>query len=142
MTRIHVTEIVGWVGLLVCLCSSLCRADGPCATTMNSNTYKCNYDDCHSVVTVQTPEGPAAQSYTCSSEGCCGQLFTKCSFLQSDCDQGVLRSAAMRDRVRQVSDTSRVLLADCQGHYNLYERTPGAPAEVRRPPLIDERILR
>jgi hypothetical protein len=130
-------------GLFLCLLSTLCWADGACADQMQTTKYTCVYGTCEDTILAFTPEGLGigGQAYTGSSESCCEQLFTSCYFVNSDCDQIVLRNADVRERVNEVSRTSRILLADCKGHYALYEPHVGK-ASVKDHGLLDERVLR
>jgi hypothetical protein len=98
---------------------------------------------CEETILASTPEGLqiGGQAYVCGSESCCEQLFTTCWFVNSDCIQILLRNAEVRERVNEVSRTSRILLADCKGHYALYEPHVGK-ASVQNHGLVDERVLR
>ncbi len=130
-------------GLLLCLLSTLCWADGNCADEMKATTYPCAFGTCKSKVTTFTPEEGDidGQAYTCSSVSCCEQLFATCLFVNSGCVQILLRNAEVRERVNEVSRTSRILLANCGGHYALYEPHVGK-ARVQDYGLVDERVLR
>jgi hypothetical protein len=130
-------------GLFLCLLSTLCWADGACAEQMVATKYTCVYGACKDTIYTFTPEGLGinGQAYTCSSDSCCGQLFGTCIFVDSGCDQILLRNAGVRERVNEVSKTSRILLADCKGHYALYEPRAGK-ASVQDHELVDDRVLR
>jgi hypothetical protein len=130
-------------GLLLCLLSTLCWADGSCADEMKGTTYPCAFGTCKSKVTTLTPadEDINGQAYTCHAESCCEQLFTTCLFVNSGCVQILLRNAEVRERANEVSRTSRILLADCKGHYALYEPRVGK-AGVQDYGLVNERVLR
>ncbi len=128
-------------GLLLCLLSTLCWADGNCADEMKATTYSCVYLSCKSKITTFTPgdSNINGQAYTCSSASCCEQLFATCLFVNSECDQ--IQSAEVRESLNEVSRTSRILLANCRGHYALY--VPHVrKVRVQDYGLVDERVLR
>jgi hypothetical protein len=140
MTRkTHVIGIMSWAGLLVCLCGTLCRADGACADTMTGNVYNCAYQGCKSQVAVSTPSGGDSEHYSCESVQCCKQLFSNCYFDDGDC---FLNShPEVRKRLSRIAGTSRILVADCRGRYALYQPGP-ARDSVRHSALVDDHILR
>ena len=58
---------------------------------------------------------------SCDSVPCCRQLFSDCYPNGVDCRDFRVRSSAVRERLDDLAKTSRVLLADCKGHYVPYE---------------------
>jgi len=133
----HLNAVARCAGILLCFCGSLCWADGACADSMTSTHYTCIYKTCSSSVDVDTPNSGDAQHYSCESVECCKQLFTNCYFDGGDCTQAQMRNAATRESVIQAAGDSKVLVADCRGHYVVYD-----PRQLRNPQLIDEHILR
>lgn len=103
--------------LLVCCWAIPCDAQ-TCYDSLQSQTVHCVFKPCSNNVTVGVPQGEDGDNFTvsCSSTKCCGQLVTNCH-IDEDCDSDQLRGPTLRKRVSDLATTSRILVADCKGHY-------------------------
>lgn len=136
--RTRITTILGF-GVCLCLYGNICLADA-CADSMQAQTYSCVFKSCSAKITVTTPgEDRGNLVLTCEPVACCQQLFTDCLFTGDTCSQ--LRDPEVTKRVVEAAATSRVLVADCEGRYALFEAAPDHQ-DGRNSALIDEHVLR
>ncbi len=140
MTRTHVMGIMSCAWLLLCLNGTLCRADA-CTDAITFTNLPCVYKNCSSHVYVGQPSGGNSFLYDCQPVQCCQQFFSDCEFSGGDCQEIELRNPEVRQRLTEMAATSTVLVADCRGHYALYEPRPGR-GSLRDSVLLNEHILR
>ncbi len=132
MTK-HLVAVV-----FVFLCSAFCGSQ-TCSGRLDSMTFTCTSSTCSNRVTVYKPTSGDRIRYSCTSEDCCGQLFTTCT------DDGgcgaVEKNPEVRARIDDVAKTSEVLVADCKGRYALYTLRRERTINLDRL-LAADRILR
>jgi hypothetical protein len=131
-------KILIWAIAFVCVSGAVCRAQ-LCGEEMKQTIFSCVYESCSDSVTTSTPFGDRILFVSCEAVECCKQLFTTCYFTGDSCSQVV--DAALRERLAQVAASSRVLVADCRGHYALYEPRPSRGQKYDSV-LVNEHILR
>jgi hypothetical protein len=116
----------------------LCIAQ--CGDHVTYTKLECVTKTCKSFVFAGFVSGGDLYYESCSAEDCCGQLITTCSLDGGDC-AGAVRDPAARKRIAEFAESSRVLVADCKGHFGLYA-SPPAEDHFGADAVVSERVLR
>jgi hypothetical protein len=98
-----------------------------CTDLLEPQVYQCEFEECRNRVTVEYPDMAGDDhGYDCFSVECCGQLFTSCEYVDNDDCGGDSADPAKRERIAQMAEGSRILVADCKGRYRLFRDTTDA----------------
>lgn len=145
------------VMLLTVLLASLTSvaASAQCTDAFQFINYPCtDGESCNKNILVAIPtDRTPGYLYSCSSDECCGELFTTCSWWQPSipCDfDDELKNPAFRQELGQMALTSEILVRNCEGKY---VPLPNLAAQVAPPspllhrarrsaPFIDDRLWR
>jgi hypothetical protein len=131
---------LGFATVLICLCSAFCS--GQCADDLQGMVIHCDGpDDCHDNASIWIPQG-SEDGFSYGTEGvpCCGQLIT--SVYQTGGCFPILKNAGLKKQLTELAKTADVLIADCHGHYTLFEPGRFESPDKRILSLLTDRILR
>jgi hypothetical protein len=133
------TSMVIFVALLTCLCTSICYAQ--CADGFQSYNLHCSGPEgCEDDVYVFYPiESQYGVHVVCGAVDCCGQLITSC-YGSGNCEPKVFKNREVMKQLSQLSETSDVLITDCEGRYTLFEPSR-QPRMVVRSIALGNRML-
>jgi hypothetical protein len=106
---------------LILWCFAGVVANAQCAQQWNSTEHHCETSTCNDTILTFTPvEDSCCYHFSCESVDCCGELFSTCPSDEEECGDALTRSPEVRKRLSELSATSKILVADCRGHYSLY----------------------
>src|SRR5262249_16896561 len=76
---------------------------------------------CEDDVGISVPEGSQyGLRVVCGSVDCCGQLMTSC-WGDGGCNPEALRIPQLKAAISDISKSSDILIANCDGHYVQYQ---------------------
>lgn len=137
--RLHLSSAI--CGLTLALCSAACSAQ--CFDSWTTQDFHCDGPHgCSQDITVEYPNGQGFEGTVLveNSVSCCGQLFSNFN-PGATCFEVFKRPGVMK-QVSQLAATSDLLVADCKGHYVLYEPPSPVRTGALSLTLVDNHVLR
>ena len=131
---------LGFATLFICVCSTLCS--GQCADHLQGIVIHCDGPyGCHNNVPIWIPQGSEdGFGYGTQAVSCCGQLIT--SVYQTGGCFPILKNAESKKQLTELAKVADVLIADCHGHYMLFEPGRFEATDKRTWSLLTDHILR